>query len=97
MFYSPHPNGTQAVDISPDGQLIVTVSLEVKIYYMPLIKNVIFTFKPENQLQTISLWDWSRERKPIVTCEMDSRMRDSQSHVRFNQDNPKEFVTTGKR
>jgi WD40 repeat protein len=59
-IFDPHPHGTQALDVSPDGRYIVTLSRE----------------ESEKNLQTISFWEWSREKSCIVSTLLDQRMKD---------------------
>lgn len=41
ILLSPHPNGTESLDISADGRFIVTLSKEVN-YYLKFVFKYIF-------------------------------------------------------
>lgn len=60
-IFDPHPAGTEALDVSPDGRYIVTLSREEN---------------KDKSLQTITFWEWAREKSCIVTTMMDPRMHD---------------------
>ncbi|EAS05799.2 WD-40 protein, putative (macronuclear) [Tetrahymena thermophila SB210] len=81
-IFEPHPNGCQALDISQDGQFIVTLSKEANT---------------DTDVQSLSLWEWNKDDEPcLITNEFDRRIKDYQYFVRFNSDDNTEFATTGK-
>lgn len=79
----PHPKGTQALDISPDGRYIVTLSRDE-------------TRNAKNQI--VTLWEWQSENPEKISSYLDSKIRpeEYQDYIRFNPDNQGEFATTGK-
>jgi len=79
---NPHPNGVAAVDITPDGSRICTLS------------HVSSSVSDSDEPQVLALWDWATERTaPVAAAELPTH--DTHKHVAFNPANPDELVTTG--
>mgnify|MGYP005991374995 CR=1 FL=1 len=77
---NPHPHGVAAVDITPDGSRICTLSH---------VQN-----GDSDEPQVLALWDWATERTaPVAAAELPTH--DTHQHVAFNPANPDELVTTG--
>ncbi len=52
-IFEPHENGTEALDISPDGRHILTLSREKRM---------------KIDQQTITLWEWEKDTAEGESC-----------------------------
>lgn len=88
-IFDPHPNGIQNLDITEEGDLIVTLSRE----------------EPDDNgnysSQTISVWDWEEDGQSCISTgvlkpDKGYSYIHYQKYIQFRYSNPKEFVTSGR-
>lgn len=75
----PHPNGVNAIDLSPDATRIATLSYEPE---------------DSMDSQIVAVWEWTVDRDtPIAAAELPTT--ELHFHVAFNPSNISELVTNG--
>ncbi|EEY64063.1 uncharacterized protein PITG_02583 [Phytophthora infestans T30-4] len=94
-IFRPHPNGVQAIDISPDALFLVTLSAvdrddeESSQSKTPAKKQFD---------QELAVWEWAAPSGSVVSKPLYSSLvatEDVQHAVRFNTYDVRELVTTG--
>lgn len=88
-FFNPSPHGVVAIDLSPDGRYLATLSAMPK-------EDGGFTDAQEEQV--LAIWDWTADDEGQQQAPLLSQVvpvSDVQTCVRFNPRDPQELVTNG--
>ncbi|CAK0831172.1 unnamed protein product [Prorocentrum cordatum] len=105
-FFNPHPYGVHALDIAPKSQHIATLSAPVPMGDAGATMvgapgqagetGRLHMANAEQEAQSISVWDWPGDSDgPVCTASVGTT--DVQTCVLFNEWDPQEIGTNGKR